>query len=350
MSKWNLQLFGLEIDGIDEDILAELNAEQPQQEEVTEEPQEEQEQEEVHGEADTDNKEVEQPIDDDSQDEEYQASGKVPYTRFKAVNEERKTSKARIKELEDELASLRNNVATNPTKVETPAQPKEEAVQTDYNAEQSQRIYELAHKRALKRMGMSQEDLDALEYSDDTPKKMMFQYAVQDERQAIMAEIKAHQAKEAAFNQEVAEVTKEFNEYNAKFAAYPDAQARWDYIAQERFNQLPKRRQDIINAAFARIQANKGTYQDMDTVSAYFELANKEWEEKSKPAPAPVPTNNVDKVKKAQALPKAPTVSGSSGGDNVYTVERIAAIMNSPDGWDSLPPEIQKQILEGRLR
>jgi len=347
MSKWNLQLFGLEIDGIDADILAELNAEQPQQEEVTEEPQEVEEvQEEVHGEADTDTKAVEQPIEYD--EEEYASSGKVPYQRFKAVNEERKTSKARIKELEDELASLRSNVAT-PAKVETPAQPSEE-VQTDYNAEQSQRIYELAYKRALKRMNMTQEDLDALEYSDDTPKKMMFQYAVQDERQAVMAEIKAHQAQEAAFNKEVAEVAKEFNDYNVKFGAYADAQERWNYIAQERFNQLPKRKQDVINAAFARLQANKGTYQDMDTVSAYFDLANKEWEEKSKPAPAPVPTNNVDKVKKAQALPKAPQVNGGSGGDTVYTVERIATIMNSPDGWDSLPAEIQKQILEGRLK
>lgn len=349
MSKWNLQLFGLEIDGIDEDILAELNAEQPQ-EEVTEEPQEvkEEAQEEVHGEADTDNKAVEQPLEDD--EEEYASTGKVPYQRFKAVNEERKTSKARIKELEDEIASLRSNVATT-DKVETPAQPIEE-VQTDYNAEQSQRIYDLAYKRAMKRMNMSQEDLDALEYSDDTPKKMMFQYAVQDERQAVMAEIKAYQAKEAAFSQEIAETTKEFEAYNVKFGAYPDAQARWNYIAQERFNQLPKRKQDVINAAFARLQAKKGTYQDMDTVSAYFNSANKEWEAKSAPASAPVPSvnNNVDKVKKAQALPKAPQVNGGSGGDTVYTVERIATIMNSPDGWDSLPPEIQKQILEGRLK
>ena len=341
MSKWNLQLFGLEIDGIDEDILKELADEQPK-EEVQEE-----EQEEVPGEADTDIKQVEQPIEEEN-DDEYIKSGKVPYQRFEAVNNERKTSKARVKELEEEIAKLRKEIATPKIeKVEPPAQPVQEEVQNDFNAEQSKRIYDLAYKRAMKRMNLSEEDLESLEYGDDTAKKMMFQYAVQDERHAVMAEIKAHQEKEAAFNREVADVTKEFNDYNAKFGAYPDAQARWEYISQERFNQLPQRKQNIINAAFARIQANKGTYQDMDTVSDYFELANAEWEKKITPVPT---NNNVTKVKQAQALPKAPQVNGGSGGDTVYTVERIASIMNSPDGWDSLPAEIQKQILEGRLK
>ena len=347
MSKWNLQLFGLNIEGIDEDILNELNEEQPQvEEEVTEEVQEEAEvQEEVPGEADTDNKAVEQPIDDESHDEEYQESGNVPYKRFKAVNEERKTSKARIKELEEELANLRNAKPPAP-----PAQVVEQPqVQSDLTKEQFQRISNIARERAMKRLNLTQEDIDDMEYGDDS-QKAWFNNAIMNETQNIMAEIKAHQAKEAAFAEEVAATTKEFNEYNAKFGAYSDAQARWDYISQERFNQLPKRRQDVINAAFARLQANKGTYQDMDTVSAYFELANKEWEAKQTPAPVPPVNNNVDKVKKAQALPKAPTVSGGNGGDTVYTVERIASIMNSPDGWDSLPAEIQKQILEGRLK
>lgn len=351
MSKWNLQLFGLEIDGIDEDILKELSDDEQPQEEVVEEVKEEEQQEEVPGEADTDIKQVEQPVEEETEDDEYIKSGKVPYQRFEAVNNERKTSKARVKELEEELAKLRQEIATpKMEKIDPPAQsaPKVE-VQTDFNAEQSKRIYDLAYQRAIKRMGLTNEQLEELEYSDDASKKMVFQYAVQDERQAIMAEIKAHQEKEAAFNREIADVTKEFNDYNAKFGAYADAQQRWAYISQERFNQLPQRKQDVINAAFARLQANKGTYQDMDTVSAYFDLANKEWEAKQVPVQQPV-NNNVDKVKKAQALPKAPSVSGGNGGDTVYTVERIATIMNSPDGWDSLPAEIQKQILEGRLR
>lgn len=339
MSKsFNLQLFGLEIEGIDQDILKELGGveEETEQEEVVEE----QNQEETPVEADNVEQTVEQPIDDD--DEEYQASGKVPYQRFKAVNDERKLSKSRIKELEEELATLKK---ARP--VETPAQPVQQVeVQSDFTKEQFQRIDNIARERVMKKLNLTKEDIDDMEYADDS-QKAWFNHALVAEHQTIMAEIKAHQAKEAMYAEEINATAKEFSEYNAKFGAYPDAQARWEYISKERFNQLPARKQTVINAAFARLQANKGTYQDLDTVSAYFDLANAEWDSKNNPVPN---NNNATKVKQVQALPKAPSVNGGSGADTVYTVERIASIMNSPNGWESLPAEIQKQILEGRLK
>jgi hypothetical protein len=340
MKKWNLQLFSdLNIEGIDEDILKELSDDTS-----AEEPQEVQE--ETPVEADNDNKAVEQPVEEEN-DDEYQSTGKVPYQRFKAVNEERKTSKARNKELEEQLASLRNEIATLKSKAEPPAQPAKQEVQNDFNAEQNKRIYEIASQRVMKRMNYTQDDVDNLEYSDNKADQAMYNQAILMETQAVINEIREHQAREQAHIQEVTATAKECGEYQAKFNAYPDIQARWDYIANERFLQLPQRKQAILKSAFDRLQNNQGTYQDFDTVSAYFDLANEEWEKKTAPVPT---TNNVQKVKQVQALPKAPSVNGGTGADTVYTVERIATIMNSPNGWESLPAEIQKQILEGRLK
>jgi hypothetical protein len=290
MKKWNLQLFSdLNIEGIDEDILKELSDDTP-----AEEPQEVQE--ETPVEADNDNKAVEQPVEEEN-DDEYQSTGKVPYQRFKAVNEERKTSKARNKELEEQLASLRNELATLKSKAEPPAQPAKQEVQNDFNAEQHKRIYEIASQRVMKRMNYTQEDVDNLEYSDNKADQAMFNQAILMETQAVINEIREHQAREQAHIQEVTATAKEYGEYQAKFNAYPDIQARWDYIANERFSKLPQRKQDVIKSAFNRLQANQGTYQDFDTVSAYFDLANEEWEKKIAPVPT---TNNVEKVKQVQ--------------------------------------------------
>lgn len=339
MKNWNLQLFSeLDIEGIDTDILKELSDDIPQ-EETQEETQEE-----VLVEADNVQETVEQPIDDE---EEYQSAGKVPYQRFKAVNEERKASKAQNKELEERLASLQKELATlKASKVDPPAQPPKQEVQSDFNAEQNKRIYEIASQRVMKRLNYTQDDVENLEYSDDKADKAMFNQAVMMETQAVINEIREHQAREQAHFQEVTATAKEFSEYQAKFNAYPDIQARWDYISNERFFQLPQRKQSILKASFERLQTNQGTYQDFDTVSAYFDLANAEWEKKN----APAQTNNVTKVKQVQALPKAPSVNGGTGADTVYTVDRIASIMNSPNGWESLPADIQRQILEGRLK
>lgn len=330
MAKFNLQRFNDMFEGIDEDILQELA---PQEEEVKEEPQAE-ESEETHAEADSDTKQVEQTEDNE---EEYQAVGNVPYARFNDVNTKRKAAEARIKELEEQLAKQAANPAPQPK--------QEETVPSDFNAEQIQKITKLAMQRAAQKLNLTQDDAENIEYSDDPTQKMVYQNLVASETKAVMDEVRAYNAKMAEFQKQTAEVTQEFNSYQTKINSYPDVQERWNYISVERFNQLPPRKQQIINEAFMRIQSGKGTYHDMDTVSDYFESANKEWEQRLIPK-----NNNAKKIEQAQTLPKAPNVAGGSSADKVYTPESIAAILNTPGGFETLPQEIIQQVLKGRLR
>lgn len=331
MAKFNLQRFNDMFEGIDEDILKELA---PQEEEVADELQAE-ETEETHAEADSDNKQVEETEDNE---EEYRAVGNVPYARFNDVNSKRKAAEARIKELEAQLAKQAENPAP---------QPKQEASvpASDFNAEQLQKITKLAMARAAKKMELTQEDAENIDYSDDPTQKMVYQNLVASETKAVMDEVRAYNAQMAAFQKQTAEVTQEFNNYQAKMNSYPDVQERWNYISVERFNQLSPRKQQVINEAFLRIQSGKGTYHDMDTVAEYFESANKEWEQKILPK-----NNTAKKIEQAQSLPKAPNVAGGSSADKVYTPESIAAALNTPGGFESLPQEIIQQVLKGRLR
>ena len=158
------------------------------------------------------------------------------------------------------------------------------------------------------------------------------------------------------FKQEAEVVTQQFEEYNKKFAAYEDCDARWSYISEQKFVQLPPMRQRVVNDAFVRIKARKGTYQDFYIVESYFNEANAEYE-KSLASAASVQTDTKSKVEevknkimKAQALPKATEIAGNGAGDKLYTPEKIAEILNGPsDGWDKLPEEIKQKVLRGTL-
>ena len=159
----------------------------------------------------------------------------------------------------------------------------------------------------------------------------------------------------------VAETTGQYTEFVNEFNALPDAVERWDYIANQRFLELPAPHQAVIKAAFERLQNKRGTPQDYYLAKSYFDSASAEFTAKNKPvaqvpvAPAPVvtpvavPTNAAAKVKAAQALPKAASVGGTAARPGM-SVEDIANILNEPGtaALDKLPPDILKKIMNGQ--
>lgn len=349
--KFNFQLFAepLDIPGIDEDILKEL-AEEDNSEEITEEvveAAEEEHTEEPTAEADSVNKEVE--VADEFED--VKEGQTIPYDRFKSVNERRKNAESRIKELEEQLKQAKS--------VETAAKPEAEPSQSekaepeqnvnteDFTDEQEKRIYEIAAKRVKEKKNYSDEDIEALDYSDDPTAKMRYQKALSNEVNLVVQELRQYAEDQKRFSTMVAECNEEFQKYNQQLSSYADAQERWRYISQERFNQLPKRRQDVINEAFNRLQAKKGTYTDIEIVSDYFDKANEEWENARSQGGKPKPKSN--KLYEAQKLPKAPGIQGGSGSDGVLTNERIADILNTPGAWEKLSQKEQEAILSGRI-
>ena len=326
---FELQMFGVEIEGIDEDILAEIGDESQEEPETVEEPQQSTEEpQEPTVDADNENKQVE------VQEEEEGAP--VPYARFKQVYYDKKNADNRIKELEEALAKA---------KAETPAQPSvQEQPKPQYDAGKMQQITQLALERARERLNFTEDDVFNMDYSDDPVRKIMYNNAIQQEVNNILADIDSYRAKQTAFEAEVNATKKEFEEYNVKFASYADSNERWDFISNTNFATLPERKQTVLKEAFNRLQAGRGTYQDMDSVANYVNEANALWENR-------IATNNT-KIKEAQKLPRASAVTGATGADTVYTLERIADILNSGDSkaWDEVPDNIKKQVMSGYMK
>lgn len=354
MFKFDLQLFAeLDIPGISEDTLKELEAEVQETQETTEsvEPAEPQQVEDSPVEADNVNK----PVENEDEFEDVKEGQTIPYDRFKSVNDRRKNAESRIKELEEQLAKAQQNIAnpapSNNVGVEETPKPQQQQVEeteSEYTDEQEKRIYEMAAKRVAQKRNMSEEDIEALEYSDDATAKMRYQNALINEVNLVKQEIVQYKAQEQAFKTMTDTCNQEFDAISKKFNSYPDAQERWNYISQERFNKLPQRKQAVINEAFSRLQAKKGTYADIEIVSDYFDLANEEWNKAHSTAVNNTPKPVSNKYAQVQKLPKSGNIGGSGAADSdMMNAERLAEILNEPNGWEKLSPEQQARILSG---
>lgn len=352
MFKFDFQLFAeIDIPGISEETLKELEAEEQGSQEaadVAEPAEAPKETEEPHADADSDNKQVEAT----DEFEDVKEGQTIPYDRFKSVNDRRKTAENRIKELEEQLkmAQSQHNVAepkqvAEPPKAVQSAKPDEMAIPNgSYTKEQEQRIYEMALKNLQKKNNYSDEDMEAFLYADGM-EKMNYEDAVRAEVKAVKDGIAQYHAQQKAFSDMNAACVQEFDALDKKLNSYQDAQARWEYISQERFNKLPQRKQAVLQEAFVRLQSKKGTYADMEMINDYFEQANNEWEKAHAGTPAKPVSNN--KYAQVDKLPKSGNIGGGGGTNDTMNADRLAEILNEPDGWDKLTPEQQQRILSG---
>jgi hypothetical protein len=374
---FDLQLFAedmFSIPGIDDDIAKELSGEfADKADEETEEDaeavetstEEAAETAAVTADADSDNKQVDAAENKAGDGEDDEHRGAIPYKRFAEVNQERNEYKKRIAELEAKLAD--KPVASPATQAK--AGDDKAGVAAAHFApdalteEQMQKIVKIAVANAKDKLKLTDEDLESMNFADGVERKAQFDAVVQQEVGRIQNGIREYaqrqqtmRQQEDVFKQETEMVSRQFDEYNAKFAAYEDCEARWSYISEQKFSQLPPMQQRVVDDAFSRIKAHKGTYQDFYIVESYFNEANAEYE-KTLASAASVQTDTKSKVEevknkitKAQALPKATEVAGDGAGDKLYTPEKIAQILNGPsDGWDKLPEEIKQKVLRGTL-
>lgn len=138
------------------------------------------------------------------------------------------------------------------------------------------------------------------------------------------------------FEQGVQETTNQFGEFVDEFQQLPDSADRWNYIAEERFLQLPPAQQVSIKAAFERLQNKKGTPADFLLTKFYCDQASAEYDTKNgvtrtqvagKQAASKI--NAAAKVEAAQALPKAVNVGGASK-TTVISVDDVVSALNDP--------------------
>lgn len=343
---YDLQMFDEEeettafgsLDGIDADIVSELTGEEAASEENSEETTETETQEEPKeesGDADTDTKQ-------------YSNEGHIPYARFKEVNESKKNAEARIRELEAQLKEFQQKGEVQkeespaprnviPPQVETPQPPR-------FTKDQLTKIAQMAVKSAREELGMSDEDAEDLEFSDDQGQKVLYQQTIANHINRIKNEAINMQRESNDVYVMRQRTSMEFDQLGKELNSHSDAQARWDFIGNEYFNTLDEREKVVLDSSFNRLRGGQGTDADIHIIKGYFKEATQIYESKH----SNKPTTN-DKFSKMKSLPKAPNVGGKSARDVVWDADSIADALNSPGGVDNLPPEILQQVLRGVL-
>ena len=328
--------------GIDEETAREIMKEmQPDGTAEDETPEEEST--EPPADADSDNKTV-----DDVLDEPNKA---IPYKRFKEVNDKSKAREQEIEQLRQQLASMQNGQPTAP--VQQQQQVQQPAIQKpQINAELAVQIDSLAYQEALKMTGLTKEEVEVLEYAEAGDPKVQawdasLSFAKNRAWSAVDTELKNIQYRQQQQVQMVQASNHEYLKFEQEQAAQADFPNVRDYAVGEFFNSLSPLDQQAVTAAWSRVEAKQCSPQDVFLIKQYFEKASTDYRGKN---PLPVKQdkikNTTEKIKQMGKHPKVSQIEGSPSSANGLTVDKLEQMVNEKN-WDEIPEDIQKVILNG---
>jgi len=330
-----------ELEGLSDEVIKETLQELEPQDEKNEEDDGE------SAEPNSDNKSSIEPILD-------RPKQKIPYERFKKEVDEKKSLKAELDNLRAEMAAMRENraMAAPPQaqqNVQTPApQPQVQPGRNFmFTPEVTQAIKKAITEQAMQMSGLSQDDVDNLDYMDeDDQRKQQWFYASKAAEAKVMGAIQQAQLEKARqeqyfIQQHQAQVDK-YNEFVNTEQQDPDFEDIKQYAGTTYFaNQTPED-QDLIREAYKRIERNTASPSEIVLIKRFFQDAKASYYAGTKAKSKPNAT--VNKIKQASAHPRAESIEGAAaktGGPSVASLERMLNEKN----WDEIPKEYQDLLL-----
>lgn len=260
----------------------------------------------------------------------------VPYDRFKEVNEKNKVLAA-------ELAALKA-AQTNQQHVTQPQQPPQ--VQNQPQGQQlsvAQQIAKIADEKVRKELGISEEDLETLQFSDQ---KKYLQYVKDVSKEEFRMENEYHQ-QQMVYVENV--------NFVQELQAIPDFPVLFQF-AQQELDELPRKEAKKIDDSYARIDAGRGTKEDFAVIR---DFANKCKEKMSSINGAPM-TGAFSMTQNKQPATPAPTNSPLDKAANLPRSQNLSGARTAAMSWaqaeqliregkaDQIPPEMIAQIPTGK--
>lgn len=330
---FNLQMFADdEFAGIDSDVLEQFKDDLPAQEK-TDEP--------ASADTHSDNNEEQQeqqPMD------EPQEGSNIPYSRFKGVNDRMKSAESRVKELEAEIASLKNPSPAPKQEDQAPPAPAPTPnVDEEFNAEQFKAIVAEARRRAAKQLNLTDEDVENLEYDDDGSTKTSYEALSTQLINDVKKEAIEYRKQQVAYIEDVKYASQQYADLVKEFRGMPNYDEVWAACQQAAMERGPQFAM-AAQAALNRLDVNRGTSQDYYFISDFARGVAKRFKDK---APA-TNTNQKSKIKEAAKLPIAPSVGGSTKGDIVWDVATITDYVNA-GRMDEIPQDVLRTIMGASL-
>jgi hypothetical protein len=275
----------------------------------------------------------------------------IPYSRFKQKVDESNALKAELESYKAKYGELNAQPAPQPQQ----SQPAPQQVQyqpapqemppLNLTPEVVKQIDELKKQEALRMTGLSQEDLDGMEYMEDTdPRKQQYQFALKMAESNIVSRIqqaRIEQAQQAeAFMQAHNASVADYNAFAQKEMAAPDFQQVMKFATEDYFAKKSPAEQQTIANAYVRVERNTASPAEVLLIKNYFtEAKNAFHGQKSKPK-----NNPMAKAQQAASFPRSQQVEGSSDNDtgvSVATLEKLLA--EKP--WDEIPEKYQKKLM-----
>ena len=276
----------------------------------------------------------------------------IPYSRFKQKVDESNALKAELESYKAKYGELNAQPAPQPQQSQ-PAQMNpvqyqpmpQEMPPLNLTPEIVKQIDTLKKQEALRMTGLSQEDLDGMEYMEDTdPRKQQYQFALKMAESNIVSRIqqaRVEQAQQAeAFMQAHNASVADYNAFAQKEMAAPDFQQVMKFATEDYFEKKSPAEQQTIANAYVRVERNTASPAEVMLIKNYFTEAKNAFHGQNKASTK----NSMTKAKQAASFPRSQQVEGTSDNDpgvSVATLEKMLAEKT----WDEIDPKWQKLLM-----
>lgn len=305
-----------------------------------------------------------QNADADSDNKQYVTDGvsnqRIPYKRFKEELDRKKELEEQNKQLQAQIEQFKA-MQVQPTN-QPPAQPTQnvppqvqQTNQPRFNKETIAKIDEIVKQQAMQMSGLSQDDIDDMEFmDDDDPRKQSWKAANDYARMNTYAQIQQIQAQRVMqaqrFLQQHDALVNDYNEFAKKEMQEADYQGIMQYATGEYFEKnTSAAEQPAIAQAYARIERQVASPGDIALIKRFYSEAKAAYRAAHPTAkPKQDPNHVKQKIQQAQSFPRSEQVNGSADVGGNVTVATLAQMLQDRD-WDEIPEKYQKMLLSGQI-
>lgn len=274
----------------------------------------------------------------------------IPYARFKQKVDEAKALKEELEALKksSQQAAQQPNMVNfqHPQQQYTQAkQPVQQQMpQLNLTPEVMKQIDELKKQEALRMSGLTQDDLDGMEYmEDDDPRKTQYQFALKMAENAVMSRIQQAQMEQMRQAEALVQAhdasVRDYNAFAQAEMKAPDFQNVMKFATEDFFFQRNPNEQQTLAGAYSRIEQNTASPVDVMLIKNYFAQAKAAYH--SGKGGRKTTTNRANQ---AGSFPRSQQIDGASDNDAGVSVATLEKMLESKD-WDEIPEKYQKMLM-----
>ena len=288
------------------------------------------------------------------------AGQKVPYERFKQVNDERKALKAEI----EELKKARENIPqSQPQPAPVTQQPQRQqpimrtapalpaSPQIKMTPELAKAFKNATDELAMQMTGFTPEQVKDFEFAEDGDEQAEYwkttrNLAANEIQNRVQQFRRAQEMQRQQFMQEHAAAVQSYNEYAKAEMSAPDYKEVLAYTTGEFFESLPPAQQQALANSYVRVERNIASPAEIFFVQTMFERAKAAYHNQK--GKTQKQENPRQKTEQAKTLPRIDRLNGANGNNasGLLTVRDLERIIDETDDFDKIDPRIKK-IFEG---